>query len=269
MRQCRHPGLSVPDDKPVQLTVPARTEYLAQIAAFIDDFVNQLNLTDREKYAVRLAVDEAATNIILHAYGPDLQGSITVTCSQRNGDLVITLHDHGRPFDPDAVPPPDIHAPLEQRPEGGLGLYFMRQLMDKVQFEFDPQAGNTLTMIRHRQLIRAAPSRYAEDIFVVECRGRLDAAVAGHLEAELRVLLGENHSRIVVDFGQVHYIGSSGLRVLLVAGKVARAKGGDVKLCCLVPQVLKVFRLAGFDLIFDIFSDERQAVTSFRSGATP
>ncbi|OGO40058.1 MAG: hypothetical protein A2Z04_03900, partial [Chloroflexi bacterium RBG_16_57_9] len=239
-------------DVSFQLTVPAQTENLAQIAEFIDECGTRLNLTEREKYAVQLAVDEAATNIILHAYGPDRSGPITVTCGQSNDDLVVTLHDFGRPFDPGAVPMPDVHAPLEYRLEGGLGLYFMRQLMDDVQFEFDPEAGNTLTMIRHRQIVRSHPSRYASDVMVVEGRGRLDASIASHLEMELKDLLAENHARLIIDLGQVYYIGSSGLRVLLAVLKTARSRGGDVKLCCLAPQVFKVFRLAGFDLIFKV-----------------
>lgn len=252
-----------------QLTVLARTENLAQIAEFIDQCGTRLNLTEREKYAVQLAVDEAATNIILHAYGPDRSGPITVMCGQFDDDLVVTLHDVGRPFNPDTVPVPDVHAPLENRVEGGLGLYFMRQLMDDVQFEFDPEAGNTLTMIRHRQIIRSHPSRYAGEVMVVEGRGRLDASITGQLETELKDLLAENHTRLIIDLGQVNYIGSSGLRVLLTVLKTARSRGGDVKLCCLAPQVFKVFRLAGFDLIFKVYPDERQAVASFGSGATP
>lgn len=259
----------MPEDEAFQLTVPARAENLAKIAEFITEWGTKLNLTDREKYYLQLAVDEAATNIIQHAYGPDREGPIIVTCSQHNDDLVITLHDYGRPFDPDAVPLPDVSAPLEERPEGGLGLFFIRKIMDEVQFKFDPQTGNTLTMIKHRPIVCSRPSRYAPEIMVIECRGRLDAAVAGHLEAELKTLVEEGYSRMIVDFGQVHYIGSSGLRVLLAGGKAARAQGGDIRLCCLSAQVLKVFKMAGFDRIFQIYSDEPQAARSFRTGAAP
>jgi serine/threonine-protein kinase RsbW len=66
------------------------------------------------------------------------------------GDLVITVHDHGRPFDPATVPAPPIGAELDNLPEGGLGLYFMRKLMDQVTFRFDRDLGNVLTMVKRR-----------------------------------------------------------------------------------------------------------------------
>ena len=50
--------------------------------------------------------------------------------------------------DPDSIPEPDILAPLEERPLGGVGLFLMRKVMSQVHFDFDPQEGNTLTMIK-------------------------------------------------------------------------------------------------------------------------
>jgi len=63
--------------------------------------------------------------------------------------IQIQVHDTGRPFDPRAVRAPDLEAPLERRETGGLGLHFMRSIMDEVRFEFD-QDGNRLTMVKRR-----------------------------------------------------------------------------------------------------------------------
>ena len=83
--------------------------------------------------------------------GPGWQGAIELTCCiQDQGDLIISIHDNGRPFDPSTVPDPPIGADLENLPEGGLGLYFMRRLMDQVTFQFDEQNGNVLTMVKRR-----------------------------------------------------------------------------------------------------------------------
>ncbi|MGA9348407.1 MAG: ATP-binding protein [Anaerolineae bacterium] len=62
---------------------------------------------------------------------------------------MVTIRDHGRPFDPEAVPPPNFTSSLAERREGMLGLHFMRQLMDEVCFRFDAE-GNKLTMVKRR-----------------------------------------------------------------------------------------------------------------------
>jgi len=109
-------------------------------------------------------------------------------------------------------------------------------------------------------------STFGEGIWVVEAEGRLDAAAASQLEADLRSLLAEGKSKIVVDMGGVSYISSTGLRVLLVAIKRARGRGGELKLCRLSPRVYDIFRMAGFTAIFPIHGTEEEAVRCFESG---
>lgn len=107
-------------------------------------------------------------------------------------------------------------------------------------------------------------STFDEGICVVEAKGRLDAAAASQLEADVASLLAEGQSKIVVDLGGVSYISSIGLRVLLVAIKRARGGGGDLELCCLSPRVHDIFRLADFTTIFPIHGTE-EAVRGFES----
>ncbi|GAB4537387.1 MAG: hypothetical protein Kow0063_24100 [Anaerolineae bacterium] len=102
-------------------------------------------------YAVEMAVDEACTNIIEHAYGGEGRGDIECTCEVNCDKLVVTLRDYGRSFNPSSVPEPDIQAALEDRQEGGLGVYLIRKLMDEVHFEFTPDAGNILTMVKRKE----------------------------------------------------------------------------------------------------------------------
>ena len=134
------------------LTVPGRFEYLAQIADFIQVVARDAGWTDDETYRMQMAVDEACSNIIEHAYGLDTQGDIKLSCCiEDKGDLIISIHDNGKPFDPTEVPEPPIGDDLENLREGGLGLYFMRKLMDEVTFHFDERVGNVLTMVKRRR----------------------------------------------------------------------------------------------------------------------
>ena len=133
------------------LIVPGRFESLAQIADFVGAIVRDAGWNEDETFRVQMAVDEACSNIIEHAYGPDLQGNIQLTCSiAGQGDLVISIRDTGRPFDPTAVPKPPVGADVASLPEGGLGLHFMHKLMDDVIFRFEEKKGNELIMIKRR-----------------------------------------------------------------------------------------------------------------------
>jgi serine/threonine-protein kinase RsbW len=101
-------------------------------------------------YEIELAVDEACANVVQHAYGKDETGEMEVSCYLDGSDFVVQVRDWGRAFDPGAVPEPDVNAPLEERSLGGLGLFLIKQFMDDVQFSFDPETGNTLTMVKKR-----------------------------------------------------------------------------------------------------------------------
>lgn len=128
---------------------PARYESLASISRFIRQVAAQADLDSTVIYRVDAAVDEACSNIIEHAYGDHLTGNIECTCQIDDTALTIILRDDGRPFNPNAIPEPDITAPLEERTDHGLGLLFIRKWMDEVHYEFSGQ-GNTLTLVKYR-----------------------------------------------------------------------------------------------------------------------
>ena len=136
-----------------RLTVPGRFEYLAQIAEFVTQTAREAGLTDDDVFHVEMAVDEACSNVIEHAYA-DKAGEIELSCAvPEYGRLELVIHDHGDPFDPESVPEPRVgdSAGLDSMQEGGLGLYFMRKLMDEVRFSFAPGHGNTLYMVKRKQ----------------------------------------------------------------------------------------------------------------------
>ena len=134
-----------------KVTFPGRYESLAEISRYYIQAGKQAGLSDKAVYAVQTAVDEACTNIIDHAYGGENIGVIECGYEINSNGLIITIQDHGRPFNPEIVPEPDLTSKLENRRERGLGLYFMKRLMDEVQFEFDSDDGNTLRMFKRKE----------------------------------------------------------------------------------------------------------------------
>ena len=138
------------------LTFPARFESLDHVRNFVGRAAEECGLNTGAIYAVQLAVDEACSNIIEHAFGGECSEDIQCVCEMGSTSLTVTLRDCGKPFDPSQVPDPDLDAKLEDRSEGGLGLYFMRQLMDDVSFTFIPDVGgeegcNILKMVKVKE----------------------------------------------------------------------------------------------------------------------
>jgi len=123
---------------------------LAPISDFIISQVENAGFTANEIYAIQTAVDEACANIIDHAYGGEDIGDIKIDVKKTKTGIQITLIDSGKPFNPNEVPEPDIRSPLEIRKERGLGVFFMRKLMDNVRFEFSKNEGNILTLEKYR-----------------------------------------------------------------------------------------------------------------------
>jgi serine/threonine-protein kinase RsbW len=132
-------------------TYPANYKQLANISHFIVSLAEKAGFSPNDIYAIQTAVDEACSNIIDHAYGGENLGDIKIIVNDHHNKFQIILVDQGDPFEPDDVPEPDITSPLEVRKERGLGIFFMRQLMDVVSFEFSKTEGNILTLIKYKE----------------------------------------------------------------------------------------------------------------------
>jgi len=125
---------------------PGKFSSLAEISDFVVEQANQIGFDEKATYAVQLAVDEACSNIIEHAYGGEGKGDIELTCNLREDELEVILKDHGKPFDLEDLPDLDVTLPIDQVGERGAGVYLMHKLMDEVQFHFSKNTGTTLIM---------------------------------------------------------------------------------------------------------------------------
>lgn len=125
-----------------------RYEYLAEISEFVEQSAREAGLNDSAVYAVQLAVDEACSNIIEHAYGGESQGKIQITCEGQGGLLRVILRDRGRPFNPEKIPTPNTNTPLNKVKPRGAGLFLIRKLMDEVNFDFSNKNENVLTLVK-------------------------------------------------------------------------------------------------------------------------
>jgi anti-sigma regulatory factor (Ser/Thr protein kinase) len=129
----------------------AKFEYLDEIRDFVGEIARAGGFGDKDVYNIQLATDEAASNIIEHAYENQPNGVLELSCGMKDGTITIILIDRGESFDPSAIPLPDLKADLSDRKIGGLGIFLMRKLMDEVHYEPKPDKSNVLTMIKHKR----------------------------------------------------------------------------------------------------------------------
>jgi len=108
---------------------------LKKMSDEVDSFVKTNSLDDEVKHDIKLVLDEIITNIISYAFDDDNEHEISVKIYIDNNKLSINIEDDGRPFDPLEYPQPDTSKPLEERDIGGLGVFFVRELMDEIEYE--------------------------------------------------------------------------------------------------------------------------------------
>ena len=117
-------------------TVAATLDSLGAIAAFVMAAAASAGLEKRASYHLRLAVEEIATNIIVHGYAEaGLQGVLELFANIDDRTLTIAIEDTGVTFDPRQAAAPDTALPLEQRPIGGLGVYIAIKSVDEFLYE--------------------------------------------------------------------------------------------------------------------------------------
>lgn len=141
------------------LVVPGRYKEIRRICEFIAAGAAEAGFDDDDIFHLELCCDEASTNIIEHAYGQEGAGEIAISYIVDEGDFTIVLRDNGKAFDPNQVPPPpDIGSEAmvldevaTQKRVGGLGLHFIRNLMDEVSYTADGRLGNRLVMVKKLQ----------------------------------------------------------------------------------------------------------------------
>jgi len=129
----------------LQLRFPARAEELKRVRDAVRESMEGCGCSAKSTADIVLATDEACQNIIRHAYRGDSDNVIELEVEHRGDSLVFSLTDHAPAIDPSRVKPRD----LEDIRPGGLGTYFIRRVMDEIEFLKPPSGrGNLLRMVR-------------------------------------------------------------------------------------------------------------------------
>ncbi len=130
-----------------QITRAAELESLQVFRGFITECCARYGIPNDVVLDLKLAVDEACTNIIEHGYKGMDPGSIILSFRIEPDRILVQITDFGHVFEPVEAPKPDVEAALEDRELGGLGLYLIYQTMDNIDYQ-SSEDGNTLTFTK-------------------------------------------------------------------------------------------------------------------------
>jgi serine/threonine-protein kinase RsbW len=136
------------------LEVDSRTELLGDMRRFVTDAAREAGFGDADVGSIELAIDEACTNIIKHAYRYDPNGRIEIRTVTIRGNthpnrFVIEILDSGIPFDAHQYTAPDMGEYFRKLRHGGLGIVLIRKLMDEVEYDIHPGRRNTIRLVKY------------------------------------------------------------------------------------------------------------------------
>lgn len=112
----------------------------------LSEMLSQAGFDDKAKNDVLLAVQEAVTNLIRHAYDGG-EGKILVDIEESAESFKVDIRDFGKSFDITRVPDPE----LPKETPGGLGIFLIKKVMDRVSYESSADNGNVLSLVKNKQ----------------------------------------------------------------------------------------------------------------------
>ena len=136
-----------PGKIPTELTVTSTTDNLSRIRSFVQNYADKFGLDSEITSKIVLAVDEACTNIIKHAYRYSPDGKITVKLKTDKKKFSVTIIDEGGHFDPQQIPDPVLEK--MQKRGGGLGMFLMKKLMDEVEYSNLTGNRNKVVLVKY------------------------------------------------------------------------------------------------------------------------
>ncbi|GJQ64282.1 MAG: serine-protein kinase RsbW [Melioribacteraceae bacterium] len=132
-----------------ELIVSSSTDNLSVIRDFIRNAAENAGLSNEAIGKITLAVDEACTNVIKHAYNYSPDGEINIAANVKKSKFIISITDFGKSFNPEAIPDPNLKESIKQKRVGGLGMFLMKKLMDEVEYHTSSGKKNQVILVKY------------------------------------------------------------------------------------------------------------------------
>ena len=135
--------------QPNEIMMSASMDEISCIKPFIAHVAKKAGIEEKEAKRLRLAVEEAVANIINHGHAT----TINLQAKTDDSQLVLTINDDGQPFDPTVDSSTDFSVPADQRPPGGLGIMFLHEMTDGLEYQ-RVDGHNVLRIIKGKKVKR-------------------------------------------------------------------------------------------------------------------
>jgi anti-sigma regulatory factor (Ser/Thr protein kinase) len=129
----------------ITIQIPADVREIERLNRLVRQFGELHDVPSRTLYSVNLALDELVTNVILYGYEEGSGQDVVIKLVTTDKELIASVSDSAKSFNPLEVEPPNLNAPLEERQLGGLGIHLVRSLMDHVSYARENEK-NVLTV---------------------------------------------------------------------------------------------------------------------------
>ena len=130
-----------------KLTIGNDLSELDRVHAWVEAFQAEHGLSSDVVFSVTLSLDELLTNIISYGYPQSVAHAVWISMRLAQDLLHVRIEDRAEPFNPLTAEEPDLDAPIEDRRIGGLGIHFVRTVMDQVSYELI-DGRNVLTLVK-------------------------------------------------------------------------------------------------------------------------
>lgn len=229
-----------------------------RITRFVDQLGVSLLIPSSAVIGIRVALEEAVSNIIRHAYPTGKRSQITVKASFINGEITFLIVDDGVSLDPTLDDGDLTSVSVDKMLSGGLGFFLIFHTMDEVTYHSDGSQNFLMLMKRleSSDLPKTALKINIckmENVIILTPSGRLDTANAHDFESVIQPLLNNSTTDIIIiNCEFLTYISSSGLRSFILMQKKMTARRGCLLLKSLRPEILKIFDMTGCTALFTI-----------------
>lgn len=248
------------------LNLPAVRDNWDRVYNFVKDFMVSLEISENVYTNLLIAVEEIFVNVSSYAY-PNSIGNINISLEYNKLSKIITIvfKDSGIPFDPTKKSQPNIKASPEKRKIGGLGIYMVKKISDTMEYSYSNNQ-NILTItkkiINNREMDTLEINKTREQNKVTyDIVGRIDTQTSPDLQDEIDRTFEEaekeydNKMELLLNFAQVEYLSSAGLRTILyIKKRIDTMNESSLKIVNVSPNVMEVFNMTGFNDFLDLNS---------------
>ncbi len=131
--------------QPIQLTIPSDSKYLKLSRTVLNHLLSFHEIPESLIRKLVLCVDEACSNVIKYGYGGNCESPIEISYSIDEDQFVVKIRDYGKKCDVQKIKPRHLD---DVRP-GGLGTYFINEIMDSVEYCTESEKGTLLIMTKN------------------------------------------------------------------------------------------------------------------------